>query len=319
MKKRVVVAAMAVLALAWARPSAADTIAFDYNGAAGGGQVSATEFDWKPGNSMLVEGAIVNGVQTGQIYYQANLNRILTTSGGVSDGTDGVYYTAVAAFDVAIAGSGFTVVPGTGVFNIYVHAEGGNDYTGQGFAADAGSTLILSGHAISGTGGLNLGTSVEQLDQFGSEVLAPEYGTGGQPAGDQYPNTETLRSTFGGFDVIIAVDSTNSAYFLSSPTTILVGMESSGDNKLPYNSVNPSQTFSSNGVADGDIPGATAVGPINGLCIGINPCRIVTQSDANTTLDVTTVPEPATLTLLGLGLAGSAAARRRQKKAQQQA
>jgi len=80
-----------------------------------------------------------------------------------------------------------------------------------------------------------------------------------------------------------------------------------GSNTLPFRGVDPTGLF-----WNGEV-GVPSVGPINGT----TP-RIMVQSDADSTFQVQVIPEPATLTLLGIGLAGSAIARRRQLKKRQQ-
>ena len=88
-----------------------------------------------------------------------------------------------------------------------------------------------------------------------------------------------------------------------------------GSNIVPFSQVDPAAQF-----FNGD-PGVVANGGVCGSGVSLANCLngtqsfIIAESDVSTTFQgVSAVPEPATLTLLGLGLAGSAAIRRRQIK-----
>lgn len=315
------------LALGWASPAAADAILFDPDGS-GSGYLLVDSLDWQQGNSLLVEHLNDAGQPTGQatIYFQSNLNSALLGSNvAFSNGTGGDYFTAVAQFDVTLSSGGVFTINSGGTFAIYTTNAPGDSLAGTGFTT---GTQILQGTA---SGLLNFG-SVALVP--GSQNLPPQGGNCDGDAGasglencldqfntNNYPAVYTL-SGVGGTHVEAVVTYFDPNYFqgLAVGTTISIN---NTNNNLPYTAVDPSAAFSSLAgftAGNGNIPGV-----MNGLSLNLNLCgpggtdscvngtgtNIMAQTDLTTTFSGV-VPEPATLTLLGLGLAGSAAMRRRQ-------
>lgn len=322
--KRVVLAAMfVVMASATSARAASFDVQFDPDGAGGASSLLVSQFDWAVGNSVIISNP--TNPLSFTVLYQANLSVIVTSDEDdvdPSNGTFGKFYTAVAGFEVLVdtvnstsSNTVFLFDPASSpnFFNVYADAESGNNLTGLGFAADAGSTLILSGSAI-GTGFSsnfnvtagadtdNNGSPDRNLDQFG---------------GNNYPGVYSVLGT-GATALQIKLNYWDPLYFLNMVDGQMLSFTNTSQVD-PYNQANPSNTFSADGVADGGACGVPCVGVVNGgylLDGDPNSDRIVAQTDGNSSFAV--VPEPASLLLLGAGILGVAALQRRRMAAVKQ-
>ena len=296
---------MAATALLAATSALADPVNFDTLGVNNVGSL-----DWKAGNALAV-GAVPTAVgKQFQLYYQSSLLGFLDATTGAaistpllnSTATGGYQITAVASFleqviNVNPNGAGqsanFSLVKGGPSYvELYLNTDTtkfSNDLAGTNFAA---GTLFLRGHAV------DMYNSNFASDPTGRTGLLDQFGN------DDWGGKQTVLGS-GGTKVIFQVDWYDHSIIQQIYDFELRINKFDTSNNLPFEDVNPSRSFY-NGF--GGAPIIPSIGSMNGA---IGP-DILFQADAVSSLSA--VPEPSTVILMGLGLAGLAGLRLRKNR-----
>jgi len=297
---------------------ASSTVIFDPTGTVGpANDVAFTTLDQRPGNALAIGASASSPVGTSfNLVYQANLGAAINSNGvsvfnqGDTVGGAARNFTFTAGFAETITGN--TVVGGTNTvltfgfaspatnaptatnfFYMYATGASGNNLAGTGFAT---GIPILTGHFIasgySSTFNANGGGAGTPLDGSGN---------------NDYPGISTITGS-GSTNATLVIDSFLPNYFpnlVAGATTSFIQTTQS----LFFSTVDPAALMSSNGIANGNIPGATSVGTVNGIT-GPNTIFAADASQSFTT----GVPEPLPAALIGLGLVALGLARRKAAK-----
>jgi hypothetical protein len=265
---------------------AATTIQFDTNGAAPGGVLNVSTFDWLPDN-VLAKGSIgPNGIITNTpftVFAQAKLGVFRLPGNMVATPSIGEF-TLVASFqEQAFTGGASAILaplPGGSVQIYFDPTANSNQLAGTGYND---GRLILQGSVASGNGAFTDLTRL--LPGFFPNVPLDNF------AGNSYPGLLTHQGN-GSNTLNINVAFADPTFFLTNITSLNIDANDTGNLAVPFNQAEPAAQIG------GQVP-IRGTGNVNG---GNCPttCDFQFQTDNATSFNV--APEPGSVALLALGL-----------------